>query len=79
MAVVSYQFRRELLTQDEANLLVACQTHTERLVLWTLLDTGLRVSELASLTRQNIDWQAHRLIIYGKGRPYGSRSKRRIL
>jgi hypothetical protein len=26
-----------------------------------------------------IDWQTHRLTIYGKGGPYGSRSKRRVL
>lgn len=47
--------------------------------MWTLLDTGLRVSELAGLRRDHIDWQTHRLTIYGKGGPYGSRSKRRII
>ena len=45
----------------------------------TLLDTGLRVSELASLTKDNLDWQMHRLMIYGKGGPYGTKSKRRII
>jgi len=65
---MTYQYKREPLTQDEANSLAnACQTHEERLVIWTLLDTGLRVSELASLNKNNIDWQNHRLIIYGKG------------
>ena len=43
------------------------------------MDTGLRVSELAHLSKDNIDWQNHRLTIYGKGGPYGSKSKRRIL
>jgi integrase/recombinase XerD len=51
----------------------------EKLVIWTLLDTGLRVSELASLSPAQIDWQGHRLTMYGKGGPYGSRSKRRII
>jgi integrase/recombinase XerD len=51
----------------------------EKLIIWTLLDTGLRVSELASLTLAQIDWQGHRLTIYGKGGPYGSHSKRRII
>src|SRR5438128_12322901 len=51
----------------------------EELVVWTLLDTGLRVSELATLTKDNLDWQMHRLMIYGKGGPYGTRSKRRIV
>jgi integrase/recombinase XerD len=57
----------------------ACQSHQEKLVIWTLLDTGLRVSELAKLTKDHIDWQGHRLMIYGKGGPYGSRTKRRII
>lgn len=75
-----YQFKREPLTQDEANRLAnACQTHEEKLVIWTLLDTGLRVSELAHLKKDNLDWQSHRITIYGKGGPYGSKSKRRII
>jgi integrase len=75
-----YQYKREPLTPDEANRLAsACETHQERLIVWTLLDTGLRVSELAGLTREHIDWQNHRLMIYGKGGIYGTKSKRRIL
>jgi integrase/recombinase XerD len=75
-----YQYKREPLTPDEANRLAnACQTHEEKLVVWTLLDTGLRVSELANLRKDNLDWQNHRLTVYGKGGPYGSRSKRRLI
>jgi integrase/recombinase XerD len=75
-----YQFKREPLTQDEATRLAnACQSHPEKLVIWTLLDTGLRVSELAKLTKDNIDWQGHRLMVYSKGGPYGSQTKRRII
>src|SRR2546427_7480743 len=75
-----YQFRREPLTQDEANRLAnLCDTHEEKLVVWTLLDTGLRVSELAALTKDNMEWQSHRIMVYGKGGPYGSRTKRRII
>ena len=29
------------------------------------------MSELANLKRANLDWQTHRLMIYGKGGPYG--------
>ena len=77
---MAYQYKREPLTPDEANRLAnACQTHEERMVVWTLLDTGLRVSELANLGKNNIDWQNHRLMIYGKGGPYGTKSKRRIV
>jgi integrase/recombinase XerD len=48
-------------------------------VILILLDTGLRVSELAQLTTQNILWQERRLAIHGKSGPYGKRSKRRVL
>ena len=53
-------------------------TGEERLVVWTLLDTGLRVGD-STLSRDNIDWQGHRLMIYGKGGPYGTKSKRHII
>lgn len=43
------------------------------------LDTGLRVSELANLTKANFDWQGHRIMVYGKGGPYGSNSKARVI
>ncbi len=77
---MAYQYKREPLTQDKATRLAqACTTSQERLVVWTLLDTGLRVSELTNLTRNRIDWQGHRLTIYGKGGPYGTRSKRRVV
>jgi integrase/recombinase XerD len=63
---VPYQFKREPLTQDEANRLAqACSNSREKLVVWTLLDTGLRVSESSGLKRENLDWQMHRLMIYG--------------
>lgn len=75
-----YQFKREPLTQDEATRIAnVCNSHVEKLIVWTLLDTGLRVSELASLSKDNLDWQMHRLMIYGKGGAYGTKSKRRII
>jgi integrase/recombinase XerD len=75
-----YQYKREPLTPDEANRLAnACSSHEEKLILLTLLDTGLRVAELANLNKDNLDWQNHRLMIYGKGGPYGKLSKRRII
>jgi integrase/recombinase XerD len=75
-----YQFKREPLTQDEANRLAnACENHRDKLIIWTLLDTGLRVSELAALKKDGVDWQTHRLVVYGKGGPFGTKSKRRIV
>ncbi len=42
------------------------------------MDTGLRLSEFADLKKDNIQWQEKRLVIYGKGGPYGKKTKRRI-
>jgi len=75
-----YQYKREPLTNEEANQLAnAAQTPIEKLIIYTLLDTGIRVSELANLKKENILWQDKRLIIYGKGGPYGKKSKRRVV
>jgi integrase/recombinase XerD len=51
----------------------------EKLIIWTLLDTGLRVSELCSLTPRHILWQQKAFRIQGKGGPYGKQSKRRVV
>ena len=75
-----YQYKREPLSDDEVNRLInACDTFREKFVIWTLLDTGLGLSEFANLKIENIQWQEKRLAIYGKGGPYGKKSKRRII
>jgi len=75
-----YQYKREPLSDDEVDRLTnACDTFREKFVVWTLLDTGLRLSELADLKKDNIQWQEKRLVIYGKGGPYGKKTKRRII
>jgi integrase/recombinase XerD len=64
----SRQHKREPLSEEEANRLAnACETADEKLVIWTLLDTGLRVAEFCSIEKQNLDWQSHALRIIGKG------------
>jgi integrase/recombinase XerD len=70
---VAYSFKREPLTQAEATDLANACLPEERLIVWVLLDTGLRVDELARLTTGNMDWQMHRLNIEGKGK------KRRVV
>ena len=73
-----YQFVREPLTIEEADRLAnACVTPTERLVVWTLLDTGLRVGELCDLTQKNVLWQQRQLRI--KGGPHGKKTKVRVV
>lgn len=75
-----YQFVREPLRTEEADRLCHyCETLEEKLVIFTLLDTGLRVSELCSLTPQNILWQEKALRISGKGGPHGKKTKKRVV
>ena len=75
-----YQYKREPLNDDEVNAMTnACDTFREKFVVWTLLDTGLRLSEFADLKKDNVQWQERRLVIYGKGGPYGKKTKRRVI
>jgi integrase/recombinase XerD len=54
---MAYNFVREPLRFEDADELShACQSTEEKLIVWTLLDTGLRVSELCNLTPQNVMW-----------------------
>jgi integrase/recombinase XerD len=77
---MSYQYRREPLNNDELDKLInSCETFREKFVIWTFLDTGLILSELADLKKENIQWQERRLVIYGKGGPHGKKTKRRII
>jgi len=77
---MAYQFVREPLGREEADRLVnACRSFREKLVVWTLLDTGLRVGELCRLRREDVQWQEDRLVVWGKGGRYGRRGKRRIV
>jgi integrase/recombinase XerD len=75
-----YQYVREPLIADESDRLSnACETPTERLVVWTLLDTGVRVGELCDLTSKNMLWQQRQLRIKGKGGPHGKKTKVRVV
>ena len=75
-----YQFVREPLRAEEADQLSqVCESMLEKLIIWILIDTGLRVSELCSLTSQDILWQQKSLRISGKGGPYGKQSKKRVV
>ena len=75
-----YQYVREPLTAEEADRLAnACDTPTEKLVVWTLLDTGLRVGELCDLTSKSVLSQQRQLRFKGKGGPYGKRTKIRVV
>ena len=77
---MTYIFVREPLGRDETDRLIsACRSLREKLVVWTLLDTGLRVAEFCGLRREDIQWQEDRLVVWGKRGPFGRRGKRRIV
>jgi len=70
---------RPLSSEESDKLANAAETFKEKLIIYSLLDTGLRVSELSNLAKDNIQWQERRLVIYGKGGPYGKKTKRRVI
>jgi integrase/recombinase XerD len=75
-----YQHKREPLTQTEVvRLRQAAETPREILIVELLFEVGLRVAELARFDIELVDWQARRVTVYGKGGPYGSNSKMRVL
>jgi len=75
-----YQYKREPLNNEEVDKLTnSCSAFREKFVVWTFLDTGLRLPEFADLKKENIQWQERKLVIYGKCGPYGKKTKRRII
>lgn len=75
-----YQYKKTPLDEEEQDKLVnACMNHKEKLIIYTLLDTGIRVSELSNLKKENIKWQSGIIEVYGKGGIYGKRTKRRTV
>ena len=77
---MTYIFVREPLSSEETDQMVnASEAFREKLVVWTLLDTGLRVGEFCSLRREQVHWQENRLVVWGKGGRYGSKGKRRVV
>ena len=73
-------FVREPLSGEEYNRLInACETFREKLVIWSLLDMGLRVSEFCHLRRKDIQWQENEAVIWGKRKILNLRKKRRVV
>lgn len=67
-------YKREPLEEDEIlDLRKACKTFEEELIVNVLLESGMRVSEFAHLTEEQISWQRGCVALYGKG------NKRRVI
>ncbi len=63
-----YQYKREGLNDEEVDRVInACDTFREKFVVWTLLDTGLRLSELADLKKDNIQRQEKKISYLWQG------------
>lgn len=68
------EFKREPLTKDERwRLEAACESGRDKLVVWVMLDVGLRLDEFVRLDYGSVDWQDRKLVVIGKGK------KRRVL
>jgi len=68
------QYKREPLEECEIqDLKQACSSFEESLVINVLLETGMRVSEFAKLTKDQVSWQRDCITTIGKG------GKRRII
>lgn len=60
-------FKRVPLDKDEAiSLCLGCKTQRERMLIWTLLDTGLRINEYCKLSPKLINWPSHYITVFGK-------------
>lgn len=58
----------EPLSDDEVSaLLSGCTEERDRLIVLVLAASGLRVSELAALRAEDINWQARLIKVHGKG------------
>jgi integrase/recombinase XerD len=70
--------REPLILEDQNRLANACVTMKEKLVVFTLLDTGLRVEEFCNMKKENIDWTRHEIIVYGKNTTGGAKKRRTV-
>ena len=69
-----FEYKREPLEEYEMEQLRKnCKSFDEELVVNVLLETGLRVSELARLREDNCSWQRSCITLIGKG------NKRRVI
>lgn len=59
--------RAPLAMQELQALSKAADTPLERAVLYLLLDTAIRRSELLSIRLEHVDWEAGTILIHGKG------------
>jgi len=68
------QYKREPLEDHEIDAMKrACSSFEESLIVNVLLETGMRVSELSQLRKEQVSWQRDCITTIGKG------GKRRVI
>ena len=56
------------LTIDQVQYLIECADNLrDKTIISLLADSGMRVSELSSIKAQDLDWDNHTILIWGKG------------
>ncbi len=60
-------YMQQLVTQPSKTLTEKLTLQRDAALLITLADTGLRVSELCSLRKGDLDWERQRAVVIGKG------------
>ena len=66
-----------LTLEQIRTLLNACNTARDRLILWLLADTGMRIGELLGLHWSDIDWKAGRIAVVRRDNPNQAYAKGR--
>lgn len=75
-----YIFKRTPLSVEDTDKLInAAITPQEKVIIYGLLETGMRVGEFQSLCNENFRWQEEKIIVDGKGGPFGSKSRKRMI
>lgn len=69
---IKYEVKpRQALNQVELEYIrMACTTIREQAIIEFLYSTGCRISELANVKKEDIDWKDKKVILFGKGKKY---------
>jgi len=73
----SHKFPGTLTSEQVRVLINACHKARDKLLIWLLADTGMRVGELLGLHMSDIDWNAQTLQIVRRENPNHARAKGR--
>jgi integrase/recombinase XerD len=77
--VVRYKEQKKfpgcLQSAQVQTLIDACHTARDKLILWLMVDTGMRIGEVLGLHAQDIDWNKREIHIIRRDNPNGALAK----